>query len=124
MTGSTEAVLPVSRIQIIKDNVVEFLCTSTISTPTKDNIASCTSPNNNRLSLRQETSYIESLEVILSNVSNSDEGDYTLNVLASFTTSTSATVTFSYSLTWNTIATLTIFSSKEYIIMELTCTKI
>ena len=121
MTGSTEAVLPVSRIQIIKDNVVEFLCTSTISTPTKDNIASCTSPNNNRLSLRQETSYIESLEVILSNVSNSDEGKYTLSVLASFTT-TSTTLTFSYTSTWNTIATLTIFSSKEYIIMGLTCT--
>ena len=112
MTGSTEAVLPVSRIQIIKDNMVEFLCTSTISTPTKDNIASCTSPNNNRLSLRQETSYIESLEVILSNVSNSDEGDYTLNVLASFTTSTSTTITFSYSSTWNAIATLIVYSSK------------
>ena len=121
MTGSTEAVLPVSRIQIIKENVVEFLCTSTISTPTKDNIASCTSPNNNRLSLRQETSYIESLEVILSNVSNSDEGDYTLNVLASFTTSTSTTVTFSYSSTWNTIATLIVYSSEEYILISLAC---
>ena len=121
MTGSTEAVLPVSRIQIIKDNVVEFLCTSTISTPTKDNIASCTSPNNNRLSLRQETSYIESFEVILSNVSNSDEGDYTLNVLASFTTSTSTTVTFSYSSTWNTIATLIVYSSEEYILISLAC---
>ena len=121
MTGSTEAVLPVSRIQIIKDNVVEFLCTSTISTPTKNNIASCTSPNNNRLSLRQETSYIESFEVILSNVSNSDEGDYTLNVLASFTTSTSTTVTFSYSSTWNTIATLIVYSSEEYILISLAC---
>ena len=121
MTGSTEAVLPVSRIQIIKDNVVEFLCTSTISTPTKDNIASCTSPNNNRLSLRQETSYIESLEVILSNVSNSDEGKYTLSVLASFTTSTSTTVTFSYSSTWNTIATLIVYSSEEYILITLAC---
>ena len=120
MTGSTEAVLPVSRIQIIKDNVVEFLCTSTISTPTKDNIASCTSPNNNRLSLRQETSYIESLEVILSNVSNSDEGKYTLSVLASFTT-TSTTLTFSYSSTWNAIATLIVYSSKEYILISLAC---
>ena len=124
MTGSTEAVLPVSRIQIIKGADVEFLCTSTISTPTKNNIASCTSHNNNRLSLRQETSYIESFEVILSNVSNSDEGDYTLNVLATFTTSTSTTVTFSFSSTWTKIATLTIFSSKKCIIMGLTCTKI
>ena len=115
MTGSTEAVLPVSRVRIIKSNVIEFVCTSTISTPTKDNIASCISNNNgmlsNRLSLRQDNSYIESFEVILRNVSNSDEGDYTLSVEATFTT-LNTVVQFTYSSTWSKIATLIIYSSK------------
>ena len=116
MTGSTEAVLPVSRVRITKSGTIEFVCSSTISTPTKDNIiASCISNDDgmlsNRLSLRQENSYIESFEVILHNVSNSDEGDYTLSVEATFSTS-NAVVQFTYSSTLSKIATLIIYSSK------------
>ena len=115
MTGSTDAVLPVSRVRIIKSGTIEFVCSSSISTPTKDNIASCISNSNgmlsNRLSLRQENSYIESFEVILRNVSNSDEGDYTLNVEATFSTSNTV-VQFTYSSTWSKIATLIVYSSK------------